>query len=346
MTERRAIRRGWGRLGILLEPTAVPVGQDCCGGSDLTVQRTLREEVRAAGVGLHSGERIQLALRGAGPDAGIVFRRTDLGPRATVKAAVDNVIDTQFATTLANGEVRVSTVEHLMATLAGFGIDNAEVDVSGPEVPIMDGSAAPFVQLIERAGVARQRAPKRYLRILGEVAYAEGCAVARLKPHAGFRVDYTMRYDHPFLRRQTPRAALEVTTETFVGEISPARTFGLLEDMEELRARNLIRGGSLENAIVVDDEGILNPEGLRHPDEFVRHKVLDAIGDLYMCGYALQGAFVGRQSGHGINHGLLRRLLATPSAYRIVTSPLPARRSRPLRADPLPAAANGYAVGT
>ena len=249
----------------------------------------------------------------------MVFRRSDMGHHATVRATVENVVDTQYATTLACGEVRVSTVEHLMAALAGFGIDNAEVDVTGPEVPILDGSAAPFVQLIESAGVVEQRAPKQYLRVLRRVAYSDGGAVAELKPHRSFRVEYTMKYDHPYLQSQCQHAAVDLCAGAFANEVSRARTFGILADMEALQARNLVRGGSLDNAIVVDDHGLLNEGGLRYHDEFVKHKILDAIGDLYVCGYPIIGAFFGCQSGHGTNHGLLRQLMAAADAYEIVT---------------------------
>ena len=271
------------------------------------------------GVGLHSGAHVELALRPASPGTGVVFRRLDLGRHATVPAAVENVVDTRYATTLARGEVRVSTVEHLMAALAGTGIDNAEIDVTGPELPIMDGSAAPFVNLIQQAGVAEQRAPKRYLRVLRPIRYCDGCAVAVLKPHRGFRVEYTMRYDHPYLRAQCQHAAVDVCAGAFAHEISRARTFGFLAELEALRALNLAQGGSLDNAIVVGEDGLLNEGGLRYHDEFVKHKILDAIGDLHICGYPIIGAFIGRESGHATNHGLLRRLLAAPDAYEVVT---------------------------
>ena len=282
-------------------------------------QRTLANEACAAGVGLHSGAHVELALRPALPGSGIVFRRVDLGRHATVPATVENVVDTRNATTLACGEVRVSTVEHLMAALAGTGIDNAQIDVTGPELPIMDGSAAPFVNLIQRAGIAEQRAPKRYLRVLRPIGYGDGCAVAMLKPHRGFRVEYTMRYEHTYLRTQCQHAVVDVCTDAFAHDVSRARTFGFLAELEELQARNLAQGGSLDNAIVIGEDDILNEGGLRYHDEFVKHKILDAIGDLHICGYPIIGAFVGRQSGHTTNHGLLRRLLATPGAYEIVT---------------------------
>ena len=236
-----------------------------------------------------------------------------------MRAAVENVVDTRFATTLARGAARISTVEHLMAALAGLGIDNAEIDVTGPEIPIMDGSSVPFVQLIQRAGVVAQRAPKRFLRVLRRIAYSDGDAVAELRPHPGFRVEYTMNYEHRYLRTQCQHAAVDVCARTFAHQISRARTFATRADTEALLARGLAQGGSLDNAIVVDDDGILNEGGLRYRDEFVKHKMLDAIGDLHMCGFAIIGAFVGRQSGHGTNQGLLRRLLATPDAYEIVT---------------------------
>ena len=303
-----AARRAWStQTGS--QPTAVD-------GAYLIRQRTLVNDVEATGVGLHSGAQVRLTIRPAHADTGIVFRRTDLCPSATVKAAAANVVDTQFATTIGVGDVRVSTVEHLMAAFAGFGIDNACVDVSGPELPIMDGSAAPYVALIEDAGIEKQSRPKRFLKIVREVAYTDGAASARLSPYDdGFRVEYTMNYDHPFLRDQCQHAAVDVSTSAFVRDVSRARTFGFLAELEELRARNLVRGGSLDNAIVVDDDGILNTDGLRYDDEFVKHKILDAIGDLYLCGHPIIGAFTGHQSGHGSNNALLRLLLADPSAF-------------------------------
>lgn len=240
-----------------------------------------------------------------------------------MKAVAANVVDTRLATTIGVGEVRVGTVEHLMAAFAGFGIDNALVDLSGPELPIMDGSAEPYVALIEDAGIEEQSQPKHFLKVVREVAYRDGKSMARLTPHAGFRVEYTMNYDHPFFADKCQHAAVDVSTRAFVHDVSRARTFGFLADVEELRARDLIRGGSLDNAIVVDDDGILNTDGLRYHDEFVKHKILDAIGDLHLCGHPIIGAFAGYQSGHGTNCALLRQLLASPGAFVWTTCEAP-----------------------
>lgn len=281
-------------------------------------QHTLASTAVAAGVGLHSGACAELAIHPAPPDSGIVFRRVDMGG-LTVRANVANVVETRLATTLARGEVRVSTVEHLMAAFAGLGVDNATVDVNAAELPILDGSAAPFVASIQAAGVVEQQAPRRYLQVVREVSYADGGAVAKLCPHHGFRVEYTMDYDHPFLVDQCQHAVVEFVGGTFEREVGAARTFGFLSDMAELRAMRLALGGSLDNAIVMDDEGMMNADGLRYHDEFVKHKVLDAVGDLYLCGHPILGAFEGYRSGHGANNGLVKRLLSEPGAARAVT---------------------------
>ena len=288
-------------------------------GNGTIAQRTLARQVEATGIGLHCGREARLTLHPAAPDTGIVFRRTDLGPCALVKACAANVVDTEFATTLGDGKVRVATVEHLMAALAGCGIDNVRVDLNAPELPIMDGSAEPFVALIRAAGSIEQNACRRFLRVLREVTYTDGEAVATLRPYDGFRVEYTMHYDHPFFASQCQHAAVDVSTAAFVRDVSRARTFGFLADMEALRAKDLVQGGSLDNAIVVDDDGILNADGLRYDDEFVKHKILDAIGDLYLCGQPILGAFSGYVSGHGANHALLQALLEDSSAYETVT---------------------------
>ena len=296
----------------------VAVVREIGGKMQVICQRTLAGSIRTSGVALHSGAVVDLELHPAPPDTGIVFRRVDLGGK-TVRATVDNVVKTRFATTLAEGGARISTVEHLMAAFAGFGVDNATVDVNAAELPILDGSAAPFVALIRAIGVAETQTPRRYLRIEREVCYREGDAVARLRPHDGFRVEYTMEYDHPFFTDQCQHAAVEFANGTFEREVSRARTFGFLSDVEGLRARHLALGGSLENAIVVDDHGILNGDGLRYDDEFVKHKILDAVGDLYLCGHPILGAFEGHRTGHATNNGLLRQLLSQPEACREVT---------------------------
>ena len=273
--------------------------------------------MHAKGVGLHTGQDVELTIRPTHPDAGIVFRRCDLG--CSVAAKAENVVDTQLATTLGDDDVRISTIEHLMATFAGLGIDNAQVDVSGSELPIMDGSAAPFVRLIRAAGIEEQPAPKRFLEVTREVSWTDGWAVTTLSPHDGFRLEYTMNYDHPYFEGLSQHATVDFSSRAFIRDISRARTFGFLSDIERLRAMDLVRGGSLDNAVVVDDDGVLNDEGLRCEDEFVKHKILDAIGDLYVAGHPIIGAFSGYQSGHGSNNGLVRQLLADPRSYRSVT---------------------------
>lgn len=277
-----------------------------------------------AGVGLHSGAQVRATIRPAPANVGIVFRRGDVAPGACVKASAANVVDTQLAVTLGDGATRVGTVEHLMAAFSGLGIDNAIVELAGPELPIMDGSAAMFADRLAAVGTRDQAVPRRYLKVTREVCYRDGDAVARLEPYDGFRADYTMRYDHPYFAAANghgPRqcAAVDFATESFADDVSRARTFGFLEDIEQLWADGFARGGSLENAIVIDDHGVLNEGGLRFDDELPKHKILDAIGDLYLCGYAVLGAFSGHQSGHASNHGLLRRLLDDANAYEIVT---------------------------
>ena len=281
-------------------------------------QRTLARPIRAEGIALHSGKEAAITIHPAPPDTGVVFRRVDLRGQ-NVRANAANVVETRFATTLAEDGVRVATVEHLMAAFAGLCVDNAVVEVNAPELPIFDGSAAPFLDLIRDAGVAEQGAPRRYLQVVREVSYTEGGAVAHLRPHDGFRVEYTMDYDHPFFADQCQHAAVEFANGTFEREVSRARTFGFLADMETLRASRMALGGSLDNAIVVDDDGILNDDGLRYHDEFVKHKILDAVGDLYLCGHPILGAFEGYRTGHATNNGLIRRLLDEPDAFRAVT---------------------------
>jgi len=295
----------------------------------VTRQCTLKNVIRATGIGLHTGEQVYLTLRPAPPDTGIVFIRTDLEPEARLPARVSQVVDTTLATTLGvrhgrHVEARVATVEHLMAAFAGLGIDNAYVDVSSCEVPIMDGSAAPFVFLIQSAGIAEQDAPKRFLRILEPVRYRQGDVEAALLPYEGFKVTFDLFYDHPVIRAHSARAEVDFGSSCFVREVARARTFGFLQDIEKLRSMNLARGGSLDNAVVVDDDRILNEGGLRHEDEFVKHKVLDAIGDLYLLGASLIGEFHGYRSGHTANHALLRRLLERPEAWEMATFEDPA----------------------
>ena len=282
-------------------------------------QRTLKNVIRATGVGLHTGEKVYLTLRPAAPDTGIVFRRVDLDPPALIEVHPENVGDTRLSTTLVNGAVRVATVEHLLSAFAGLGIDNAYVDVGAPEVPIMDGSAGPFVFLIQSAGIEEQDRAKRFIRIKRPVAIQDGDKYAAFEPHDGFRVDLSIDFDHPAFVSRAQRACIDFTTTSFIKEVSRARTFGFLRDIEALRQQNLALGGTLDNAVVVDDYRVLNEEGLRYDDEFVRHKILDAIGDLYQLGRPLIGAFRGHKTGHGLNNQLVRALLADRAAWEEVT---------------------------
>jgi UDP-3-O-[3-hydroxymyristoyl] N-acetylglucosamine deacetylase len=282
-------------------------------------QRTLKNTIRATGIGMHTGDKVVVTLRPAPVDAGIVFSRTDTKPPVEIPALVGHVGDTTMATTLSSSGVRISTIEHLMAAFAGLGIDNAFVEVDAAELPIMDGSAAPFVFLIQSAGIVDQDAPKKFIRILEETTYSDGDITVRLSPYNGFRVEYTLLYDHPVFHKHTKTASVDFSSTAFVKEVSRARTFGFLADFEKLRGMDLARGGSLDNAVVVDDFRILNEEGLRLEDEFVKHKILDAIGDLYLLGHSVIGAFSGYKSGHASNNALLRRVLANRSAWDVVT---------------------------
>lgn len=282
-------------------------------------QRTLKNVIRATGVGLHTGEKVYLTLRPAAADAGIVFRRVDLDPPVEIHASPDNVGDTRLSTTLGSGVASVSTVEHLLSALAGLGIDNAYIDISAPEVPIMDGSAGPFVFLIQSAGVVEQNAPKRFIRIKESVLVQDGDKWARFDPFDGFKVSFSIDFDHPAFKGRPQEVIVDFSTTSFVKEVSRARTFGFMRDIEMLRKNKLALGGSPDNAIVVDDYRILNEDGLRYEDEFVKHKVLDAVGDLYLLGHSLIGAFSGYKSGHQLNNRLLRALMANENAWELVT---------------------------
>lgn len=282
-------------------------------------QRTLKNVIRATGVGLHTGEKIYLTLRPAAVDSGIRFRRVDLDPPVEIAAVEENVGDTRLSTTLSKDDVKISTVEHLLSAFAGLGIDNAYVDLSAPEVPIMDGSAGPFVFLIQSAGIEDQSAPKRFIRIKRAVVVKDGDKWARFDPFEGFKVSFIIDFNHPAFKDRTQEVTVDFSTTSFVKEVSRARTFGFMRDLEWLREKNLALGGSLNNAIVVDDYRILNEDGLRYEDEFVKHKVLDAIGDLYLLGHSLIGAFSGHKSGHALNNHLLRTLMADKSAWELVT---------------------------
>ncbi len=282
-------------------------------------QRTLKNIIKATGVGLHTGEKVYLSLRPAAPNTGIVFRRVDLPEPVDIPATPQNVGETTLSTTLVKGDVKVSTVEHLLSALAGLGIDNAYVDVSAPEVPIMDGSAGPFVFLIQSAGVEEQNAAKRFIRIKRPIRVQDGDKWASFEPYEGFKVGFTIDFDHPAFSEDTQTASIDFSSTSFVKEVSRARTFGFMRDIEALRKRRLALGGSMDNAIVVDSYRILNEDGLRYADEFVKHKILDAIGDLYLLGHSLIGSFTGYKSGHGLNNQLLRELLKDTEAWESVT---------------------------
>jgi UDP-3-O-[3-hydroxymyristoyl] N-acetylglucosamine deacetylase len=282
-------------------------------------QRTLKNAVRATGVGLHTGDQIHLTLLPAPVDTGIVFRRVDLQPSVDIKADAINVGETTLSTCLINGDTRVSTVEHLMSAMAGLGIDNAIVELNAPEIPIMDGSAGPFVFLIQSAGVQEQNAPKKFVRIKREVTLRDGDKFASFLPFDGFKVSFSIEFDHPVFKDRRPQTELEFSSSTFVKDISRARTFGFMHEIEYLRSKGLARGGSMDNAIVVDQYKILNEDGLRFEDEFVKHKVLDAIGDLYMLGFSLLCEYKAHKSGHSLNNRALRLLLEQPDAWEIVT---------------------------
>ena len=282
-------------------------------------QRTLRNSIRATGVGLHSGKKVYLTLRPAAINTGIVFRRVDLDPVVEIPATAENVGDTTLSTTLIKDGVRISTVEHLLSAMAGLGIDNAYVEMSAAEVPIMDGSAGPFVFLLQSAGIEEQTAAKKFIRIKREIRVEEDDKFASFLPRNGFKVTFTIDFDHPVFRGRPASAEVDFCSTSFVREVSRARTFGFMHEMEHLRSKGLARGGSVDNAIVVDDYRILNEDGLRYEDEFVRHKVLDAIGDLYLLGNSLIGEFRAHKSGHALNNKLLRALVAQEDAWEVVT---------------------------
>ena len=282
-------------------------------------QRTLKNVIRATGVGLHTGEKVYLTLRPAAVETGIVFRRVDLDPPVEIEAKAQNVGDTTLSTTLCNGEVRVSTVEHLLSALAGMGIDNAYIDLNAAEVPIMDGSAGPFVFLIQSAGIAEQNAAKKFIRIKRNITVEDGDKWVRFEPFDGFKVAFTIDFNHPAFKPGHQTAEVDFSTTSFVKEVSRARTFGFMNQIETLRANNLALGGTFDNAVVLDDYRILNEDGLRYVDEFVKHKILDSIGDLYLLGRSLIGAFSGHKSGHALNNKLLCTLLERQDAWEEVT---------------------------
>ena len=282
-------------------------------------EHTLAGPAICAGVGVHTGARVRMAIRPAPAGSGVVFVRTDIkGLDNRVPVSGEAVVATRLGTVIANAAgVQVATIEHLMAAFAALGVDNVTVELDGPEVPIMDGSAAPFIDLLDRAGFRRQQQPQRYIEVLEEVVVVEGDKSAKLLPCDRFEMFFEIEFPSPVIGRQA--VDLVVTEDSFRQELSAARTFGFIEEVEALRAAGLARGGSLENCVVIDDGVILNPEGLRFPDEFVRHKALDAVGDLYVLGMPLLGRFEGRKAGHGLNNAVVRALLARPSAWRVVT---------------------------
>lgn len=282
-------------------------------------QRTIKTAIRATGVGLHTGEKVYMTLRPAAVNAGITFRRVDLDKPVDIKADPRMVGETMLGTTLIKDGVKVATVEHLMSALAGLGIDNLTVDLSGPEVPIMDGSAAPFVFLLQSAGIEEQQAAKRFIRIRKKIRVEDGDKWAQLTPFNGFKVNFEISFNHPVFNKLSRDASIDFSSTSFLKEVSRARTFCFLRDVETLRERNLTLGGSMDNAIVLDDYRILNEDGLRYSNEFVIHKILDAIGDIYLLGHSLVGEFSGHKSGHGLNNKLLRALLDDAAAWEEVT---------------------------
>jgi len=282
-------------------------------------QRTLKSLISATGVGLHTGRKVRMTLRPAHPDTGVVFRRADLAAPMDVPARAELVGETRLCSCLVSGEVKIYTVEHLMSALAGLGIDNAYVDLDGPEVPIMDGSAAPFVLLLQQAGIEEQAAPKRFLRVKKRIEVRDGDKWAVLEPYEGFKLTFTIAYDHPAIDKSKSSLTVDFAETSYLREVARARTYGFMHDVESLRASGLVLGGGLENAVVLDEYRVLNAEGLRFADEFIRHKTLDAIGDLYMLGRPLLGAFSAFKSGHGLNNRLLRDLQSDPASTELVT---------------------------
>lgn len=282
-------------------------------------QRTLKNTIRATGVGLHSGKKVYLTLKPAPIDSGIVFIRTDLEPNVEIAARAENVGETMLSTTLVKNGVKVATVEHLLSAMAGLGIDNCRIELSSEEVPIMDGSAGPFVFLIQSAGIQEQDAAKKFIRITREVTVEEDGKTATFVPFNGFKVGFSIDFDHPVFKNRNQEACIDFSSTSFVKEVSRARTFGFMRDIERLRAMNLALGGSVDNAIVVDEYKVLNEDGLRYDDEFVKHKILDAIGDLYLLGNSLVGEFKGFKSGHDLNNKLLRKLIKETDAWEVQT---------------------------
>ena len=282
-------------------------------------QRTLKNVVRATGVGLHTGEKVYMTLRPAAPDTGIVFRRVDLQQPVDIRATALSVGDTRLSSCIGRDSAKVATVEHLMSAFAGLGVDNAFVDLTAGEVPIMDGSAGPFIFLVQSAGIAEQSAPKKFIRVLRAVEAREGDKWAKFEPYNGFRIDFSIAFNHPVFQQSRQRIQVDFATTSYVKEIARARTFGFMQDVETMRAQGLGLGGSLDNAVVMDEYRVLNADGLRYEDEFVKHKVLDAIGDLYLLGHPLIGAFSAHKSGHALTNKLARALLEDESAWEFAS---------------------------
>lgn len=282
-------------------------------------QRTLSNAIRATGVGLHTGEKVMLTLKPAPVDTGIVFYRVDLGEPVEIKATPQSVTETIMSTTIEADGAKISTVEHLMSAFAGMGVDNAYVELSTHEVPIMDGSAAPFVFLLQSAGIAEQNKAKKFIRIKKPLKVKDGDKWVKLEPFNGFKVSFEIDFDHPIFKNSVQQATVDFSTTSFIKEVSRARTFGFMDDLEKLRAAGLARGGSFDNAIVMDSFNILNDDGLRYKDEFVKHKILDAVGDLYLLGHPLIGAFSAHKSGHALNNQILRQLIAQEDTWELTT---------------------------
>ena len=286
-------------------------------------QRTLQSITKAVGVGLHSGQRVELTLRPAQPDTGIVFRRVDLAQPVDIHIAATAVTDTRLASTISQGDAKVLTVEHLMSACAGLGIDNLYIDITAEEVPILDGSASSFVFLLQSAGIALQNAPKRFIRVLKTVEVREGEGAntkwAKLEPHHGYKLSFEIDFHHPAVDSTGQSVVFDMDTDLYTRDIARARTFGFTRDVEMMRANGLALGGGLDNAIVMDDYKVLNSDGLRYDDEFVKHKILDAMGDLYLLGKPMLAAYSAFRSGHAMNNKLLRELLSHPEAYEVVT---------------------------
>lgn len=282
-------------------------------------QRTLKTVVRTVGIGLHSGNKVELVLRPAAPDSGIVYRRTDLDPPVDIPATAESVVDVRMATTLGRDGAIVGTVEHLSSALAGLGIDNCYVDVDAPEIPIMDGSAASFVFLIQSAGVVEQNAPRRFVRVRKAVEIHDGDKWVKLEPYEGFKLKFSIDFNHPAIDATEQVVEVDLAREPFVASVARARTFGFVNEVEALRAAGLAMGGNFENAIVMDEYRVLNTDGLRSGDEFAKHKLLDAMGDLYVLGKPLIAAYSAHKGGHALNNKLLRALLADQAAYEVVS---------------------------